>query len=350
MAINLKKFNKDEFGKVIIPEKIFKFKFKEELQKLYEKLYFDNINYAIITNLMALSIILSIVCFFLGYDLIYSTFNNAFFAFHTKFAVIFLSFVFILFFCYYFVLFAFFFMNESKFKNNEREIEEVLPEFLDNLISNIKGGIPLEKALLKSVQNDQKALKAEITLINQKIMMGETIYESLHQFRKRFDSAVINRTIFLIEEGIKNGGNIVAPLERISENLKRIYNLDAEIKANSGGFTTVIKAITLFIAPLLFALATTLLVFIGNLFLLIIKSGSESFSVSAIPSEYNEYLIIFSYSMITLITFFSSLITAELKNEKIHESIKYLPIYVVLGLIIFKVLSKVLLNFFSNIM
>ena len=180
--------------------------------------------------------------------------------------------------------------------------------------------------------------------------MGDNVYKALREFRLRFDSQVVNRTFFLIEEGLRSGGNLAAPLERISNNLKRIYNLESEIKANAGGFSMVIKAITLLVAPLLFSLAITLLTFIGNLFQLIMKSGSDLLPVSQIPPEFSDYLIFFSYSMIILITFFSSLITSELKNEKIHDSVKYLPIYIGLAIIIFNIVSKVLLNFFGSIL
>jgi pilus assembly protein TadC len=347
---NLNKFNKESFGKMIIPEKIFRFKFKEELENIIEKLYFDNLNYLIISNIFFLSLILSLIGYFFVYDYIYILFNDYFYNSIWKSFIIFVSWFILNIFVYYFLLFFYYFKNDAKFKRDEEEIEKDLPEFIDNLVSNIKGGISLEKSLLKSVRPEQKALLKEVTLINQKILMGQDVYQALKEFRLRFESQVINRTFFLIEEGIKGGGNIAAPLERISENLKRIYNLDEEIKGSAGGFSMVIRAITIVVAPLLFALALTLLTFIGNLFQLILKSGSQVLPVAAIPEEFSTYLVIFSYSMIVLITFFSSLITSELKGEKIHESIKYVPIYLILSVIIFNILSKILLGFFGNIL
>jgi pilus assembly protein TadC len=245
--------------------------------------------------------------------------------------------------------FSYFFYHESTFRRAEEEIEEHLPEFLDNLVSNLKGGVSLEKALLKSVRPEQKALLKEVTLINQKIMMGDDVYTALKGFRTRFDSQIIDRTFFLIEEGVKGGGNIAKPLERISENLKRIYNLNDEMKASSGGFSLIISAISMVVAPLLFALALTLLTFIGNLFVLMINSGSGALPVSEVPAEFSVYLVNFSYAMIVLITFFSSLIVSELKNEKVHDAVKYMPIYIVISMLIFNVISKLLLNFFGSI-
>ncbi len=349
--VDLNKISKEEFGKFVVPEKIYKFEYRDQIERLYTKLYFDNIRHTVFANIFVISVCLSLFVFWYMYGVVYSMdlFNHLFYKFHTKFAVMFGLWFLINVFIYYLCLFFYFFMHESKFRKNEAEIEKDLPEFIDNLVSNLKGGISLEKALLKSIGFDQKALKYEVTLINQKIMMGTNVYQALREFRERFDSEIINRTFFLIEEGVKGGGNLAAPLERISENLKRIYMLNDEIKASSGGFSIVIRVITILVAPLLFALALTLLNFIGNLFKLIASAGSDIISVSEIPIEFGDYLTIFSYSMIFLITFYSSLITSELKNEKIHESIKYLPIFVVLAIILFRIFTSFLLGMFGNI-
>ncbi len=351
--LGLKKLTKEEFGKILLPEKIYTLHFKKELENVYSKIYFDNINYTIISNLFLLSTIIALIAYLFTYPYIYSFFYNYFVkGFGWKVAIIFISWFLYSLIFYLGTIFGYFFFIDSKVKKNEVEIEADLPEFIDNLVSNLKGGISLEKALIQSVRKGQDALKAEVTLINEKIMTGKSVTQALYEFRKRYDSPIINRTIFLIEEGVKGGGNLSAPLERISENLKTIYNLDDEIKGNTGGFSVVIRVITLVIAPLLFALAITLLTFIGNLFALISKGNQDGgFSfLSAIGPEYVDYLIVFSYAMLIMITFFSSLITSQLKNEKIYTALKYLPIYILIVIILFNTFTSVLLGFFGNIL
>lgn len=350
--MNIKKINKEEFGKLVTPEKIYKLNFKEELEKLYEKLYFDNINYTLMTNFFFLAIIISFILYLFLYPYIY-IYANSYIRenFLYKFVVLFITWFAINMFSYYSIIFGFFLYNDSKFKKDQTEIEKVLPEFIDNLVSNLKGGISLEKAMIKSVRKEQRALLKEVTLINEKIMMGKSTLEALTEFRNRYNSPVLNRTIFLMEEGIKGGGNLAAPLERISENLKRVFELEEEIKSNSGGFSVIITMITLVVAPLLFALALTLLTFIGNLFKIMSESNVDTFfSAAEIPPEFSQYLIYFSYAMIVLITFFSSLITSHLKNEKIYTALKYLPVYIILAIMLFNVFSDVLLGFFGNIL
>lgn len=348
--MNLNKVNKKEFGEALIPEKIYKLSYRDELEKLYEKLYFDNIHYSVISNIFALSQLLALVLYIFAYPTIYVYFYSYLTSgFTWKYIVIFLTWSAFSIVSYYLLLLSYFFYHDTKFQKIEKEIEDCLPEFIDNLVSNLKGGISLEKALLKSVRKEQTALLKEVTLINEKIMMGKSVEEALMEFKDRFDSPILNRTLFLLDEGIKGGGNLAEPLAKISQNLKKLYELNEEIKANAGGFTIIIKAITLLITPLLFALALTLLTFIGNLFAILTKSSQEFSFLRPIPPEFSIYLQIFSYAMIVLITFFSSLIIAQLKNEKIYESIKYIPIYILISIFLYIEFSKLLLSFFGNI-
>lgn len=349
--VNLRKTNKYELGKTLIPQKIYKLEIKKELELVYQKLYFNNVNYIIITNIFFLAALLSIIIYVLSYGLVIDFFGEYLRkGIISKYLTIFSTYFVTNLLVYYGLLIGYFLYNDSKFKKIENDLEKNLPEFIDNLVSNLKGGISLEKALLKSVRPEQISLVREVTLINEKIMMGKDVVTALREFRQRFSSPVINRTFFLIEEGLKGGGNLATPLERISQNLKRIYQLDEEIKSSSGGFAVVIRGITLIVAPLLFALALTLLSFIGDLFELLSNSGSQLGFVTTLPPEFSTYLLNFSYAMIVLITLFSSLITSQLKNEKTYTALKYLPIYVLVSLLLFDFISSLMLGFFGSIL
>ena len=359
--VNLKKINKEEFGKLVMPEKIFKLKIKSELENLIEKVHFDNLNYLIITNIFIISLIISFSTYLIFFEKIFEIFNFITFGlifkslseilenFSLKIIYIFITFFINSILTYYFILFIYFFNINSKYKITQDKIEKDLPEFIDGLVSNIKGGISLEKSLLKSVRKGQKELLHEVTLINEKILMGKTTIEALREFKNRYDSEILSRTIFLIEEGIKGGGNIAKPLERISENLKKVYMLNEEIKGSAGGFAIIIQSISILIAPLLFALAITLLTFIGDLMGLLSETNVSILSTGEIPPEFKTYLVTFSFAMIGLITLFSSLITSALKNEKSYEAIKYLPIYIILSIFLYKIFSSILLGFFGGI-
>jgi pilus assembly protein TadC len=350
--IALNKINKEEFGKLAMPNQIFSFKIRDELENIIEKVYFDNINYLKIANLFMLGQLVAFLIFvFFSQEILANSYMKSFSEAGTivYFLGFFLVYTVLSMTTYYLFLFGYFFKINSKYKKAQDNIEKDLPEFIDALVSNLKGGISLERGLLKSVRKEQQDLLKEVTLINEKIMMGKTTLQALREFKDRYDSEILSRTIFLMEEGLRGGGNLSKPLERISQNLKRIYMLNDELKGSAGGFAIIIQAISIVVAPLLFALAITLLTFIGDLFALLADTQVSLFAASEIPDVYNTYLKNFSYAMIALITLFSSLITSSLKNEKSYEAIKYLPIYVAVALFLYSVLAELGVKFFSGI-
>ncbi len=347
--------NKLEFGREIFPDKLLGINIKEDFERIYRILYFDNYDYRKIANLFFLSNILGFVAYLIFFPTIYNILSSDFSVnFNNKATLFMVNFIFIFIFSFlFYVSFILFllFKYEFKYKKKEKNIENSLPDFLENLVSNLKGGIPIEKALIKSVRKDSKDLLEEIIIINERIMLGENVISALRHFRERFESPIISRTFFLIEEGLIGGGNIAKSIETIYKNLINVNNLTQELTANSKGFATIIVLIAVFLSPILFSIAIVLLTFLSNLFVLLSKNtaGSVLFSLKPVPSEFITYLRFFSYSVLGVISLFSSLIVAELKNEKIYNSIKYVPLFLMLSLIIYYFASKILLSFFSNI-
>ena len=341
--------NTYKIGKLLTPKKIFKFGFEKNIENIYEKVHFKKFDYRIIFNIYFLSII---TCFFLYLFILYEFFfllENFFQTLTTLFIFVFVFFTLLLFSIYYFLLVSYFIYKENIFIKKEENIERDLPEFLDNLTSNIKGGISIEKSLILSVPKNNPDFLKEITHINSKILLGKSVYESLREFKNRFDGAIIQRTMILILEGLKGGGNIEKALEKISENLKDVYLLNDEIKASSSGFSIIIRILTLVVTPVLFSLSITLLSFMNKLFSLFEKSENTPISFSQVPIEFFTYLTYFSYAMIILTSFFSTLIIAHLKNQKFHALFRYLILSSIFGIIFYNILSDYLIEVFSNI-
>ena len=348
--VSFKKLDMKDWGKVLTPDKLFILKYKTELESIYEKVNFRSLNYAIIFKLFFSSVLLSVCAYLFSYEILLKYFSlylqDEWFIGILTIFVTFFAYNLIVYYC---LLIGYFIYNDAKYRVIEEDIEKDLPEFIDNLVSNLKGGISIEKAILKSVRHEQKSLLKEVTLINEKIMMGKGVHQVLEEFRARFSSPVINRTFLLIGEGVRGGGNLTAPLEKISTNLKKVYLLDEEIKNSSAGFSLVIRSIALVIAPLLFSLAMTLLIFVRDLFELLSKSGGELGSFTSIPQEFVSYLEVFSYAMLCLITIFSCLITSQLKNERQFTAFKYIPFYLAVVILVFNFTSSLLIDFFGNI-
>lgn len=347
--MNKEIISKKTIGKLLTPKYIFSLPYKERLEIVYERVKSDRINMSIVFYVFLISFLMGFSIFLFLFDRIYFLFLE--YMKSTPYQLIFLTILatIINLFTYFSSLFALLIYYDSKVKKYEEEIERDLPGFLDNLVSNLKGGYGLEKAMTKSVREGQMALQKEVQLINEKVLSGIPVIDALEGMKERFNSPIVSRTFFLIIEGLKSGGNMTQPLERISTNLKKIYLLNDEIKSSVGGFTIIIRAIGSFLSPALFALAITLLVFIGDLIVLISAGESQTFDVSEIPEDFVKYLVWFSYSIIILVSIFSSLIIAQLQNEQVYRALKSIPITIVVSCSIYYFLSDFLIAFFSNI-
>ncbi|MCH8519338.1 MAG: type II secretion system F family protein [Nanoarchaeota archaeon] len=336
-------------GKLLMPNKILSLQYSDKIKVAYERVNGEKIRYEIMFYFYISSFFLSLIISFYLLDYVYFFLENFMNSTLYQVGIFTLYFSIIQISVYYGILIGYLIKFDSKITQYEINVEKDLPDFLDNLISNLKGGLILEKALMRSVRDDQKELLHEVTLINEKILSGTSVEKALSEMRERFNSQIISRTLFLIIEGLKGGGNLSAPLERISNNLKKLYLLDSEVKSSVGGFTVVIKAIGGFLAPALFALAITLLVFIGDLLVLLSSSGTNVIAMSELPENFVFYLVTFSYSMIVLVSIFSNLITSQLKNEEGYKALKSIPITIILSSFLYYYLSDILIAYFSNI-
>ena len=336
-------------GKILLPTKIFSLDYANKLKIGYERVNGEKLRFNIIFYMYVSSFFIGLIISFLLFDDMYFLLEDYLSIFIYQLIIFTLYFAVIQVLVYWGILIGYLIKFDSKITQYEKNVEKDLPDFLDNLISNLKGGLILEKALMRSVRDDQKELLKEVTLINEKILSGVSVQQALEEMKNRFNSPIIARTMFLIIEGLRGGGNLSAPLERISNNLKKLYLLDNEVKSSVGGFTVVIKAIGGFLAPALFALAITLLVFIGDLLILLAASGTNVITMTELPEEFVTYLIIFSYSMIVLVSIFSNLITSQLKNEEGYKALKTIPVTIVLSSFLYYYLSDVLIAYFSNI-
>jgi pilus assembly protein TadC len=342
-------FNSRDLGKLLIPKKILSISYEKALLTSYQNVFFSKLDYSIITNIFSISFFASLIAYLYIYSnfLVYMLSDETIWLelLYTYFIWLILNLL-----IYYLFLLYYYFSIENKFNKNKLIVENAMPEFLDSLLSNIKGGNTIEESLLKSCPPNNPIFLKEISQINTKIVLGKSLDQALIEFEHKFNSEVLNRTFTLLLEGLKEGGDIEKPLDKISENLKNIYYLNKELVASTSGFVVIIKSISLVVTPILFALSLTLLTFINDLFSLFQDSKIDFIASDEVPDDFFLYLKIFSYVMIITISFFSSLIIANLKSEDFLASIKYLLINIAIGIFLYNILSSLLLSAFGSIL
>ncbi|UCD03324.1 MAG: type II secretion system F family protein [Candidatus Aenigmatarchaeota archaeon] len=220
-----------------------------------------------------------------------------------------------------------------------RFVDEILPDALLLLSANIRAGYIPSRALILSARKEFGPLSVAIRKAGKEIMTGASIEEGMKEIPERIRSQDLIRTIKLIIEGIKGGGQIVTLLEENAIDIRRRQAIRKEIKANIMMYAIFIAFAGCLGAPGLYALSGYLTSTTSSLSPDIAGSAQISDKVAFIQmggvqiSE--EFLFQFSIAAILITTIFGGLILGLINSGREKDGLKYAPILSVIAILVF---------------
>lgn len=216
-------------------------------------------------------------------------------------------------------------------------IEDVLPDFLDLASSNIRSGMTIDKALWAAIRPQFGVLAKEMEMVAKQTMSGEDLEKALIDFGEKYDSPTLRRTVHLIVEGINAGGHIADLLDRIAVNLQHTATLRKEMAANVTTYVIFITFASIVAAPALYGLSHQLVVItqeiLGNA-----EVGGESpigMSIGGGGGIAEADFTIFAILSISITAFFSAAIISTIKKGNIRSGIRQIPIFIVVGIVVY---------------
>jgi Flp pilus assembly protein TadB len=247
------------------------------------------------------------------------------------------------------IIYLYFSLNITIYKRT-KEIEGILPDYLQVVSSNLKGGLSFEKALWAAIKPEFGVIAKEVTMIYKKVMTGNDLTDALNEFTEKYDSPILRRSFDLIIGEVESGGKIADIVDRVIENIRKTKALKEEMSASTLTYMIFIGAIVIIIAPGLFALSYYLLhVMIGfSAQLSNLNSPNMPISFSA-DSVNPEDFKTFSLMAILMISFFSSLIMSLIEKGDIKGGIKYIPAFMVSSVIFYYIFLAAFGYFFGGI-
>ena len=325
----------EEFGKAFVPKR-----FIPNLRKYLLKAGFNEVPYkffGVLFYVSALITTLIFVVFIYPYLKKFSLVEIYIFSFVGWFVVQ-------LFFATLFILLVYFYLD-LKIYHRTKRMEEQLPEFLQILSSNLKGGMIFESALWASVKPRFNILGNEMAKASKKVMTGYDLSKALEELSDKYDSLMLRRTVDLIISEAEGGGNVAELIDKIVDNLKENKALKDEMSASAIAYVIFISIIVIVVSPLLFALSFHLLILITNF---ITKISLATQRVSSLPFAFTKVNVnpqdfrIFSMASIFVIAFFSSLIVSIVEKGDMKSGLKYIPIYVFGSMALYFVFMRIL--------
>jgi len=231
--------------------------------------------------------------------------------------------------------------------NRVKHMEEILPNYLQLVASNIRSGMMIDKALWLAIRPRFGVLAKEMEMVAKKSMAGEDIIIALKYFAKKYDSELIKRSIGLLVDGMESGGKIASLLNKISWSIREAQITRKEMAANVTTYVIFISFTVLVAAPFLYALGHTLLIVMQKI-LPNIRGGGIGISIGNIGITPKEFTT-FSILSLSITSFMSAMIVSTIQKGSVKAGIKYVPVFIATTVILFIIAKTILGSVFGGL-
>lgn len=224
---------------------------------------------------------------------------------------------------------------DIKIYRRTKELEEVLPDFLQLASSNISAGMPIDRALWFAIRPNFGVLAKEVEDVAKATLAGEDLEKSLVDFTERYDSLLLKRSINILLEGMASGGEMADLLNKIALDIQETRILKKEMSANVATYAIFITFASIVMAPVLFGLATELLGIIVNITSsLDLSSSSSMMNIKASPEMLTNFRY-FCLMMLTVSGGMSAAIVSVIRRGNVKDGLRDIPIYILVSIIIY---------------
>jgi hypothetical protein len=242
--------------------------------------------------------------------------------------------------------------------NRQKQIEEVLPDFLQICAANVRAGMSIERALWFAARPEFGLLSEEIANTTRRTFGGEPFNQALRKLAKKFNSRQLSRTINLIIEESSSGGEVATLLDKCSWDARQVQILHKEIAQMMLMYVIFIVFAACIGAPLLYGLSYQLIGATNKIWGDVAKQNPGGFPkvgmMSSLlqprpPKVSTEDFYKFAIIATILVTFSASMIVAVINTGSWINGFKYAPFFVGLGLVVFFAVTLIFSLLFASI-
>jgi len=213
------------------------------------------------------------------------------------------------------------------------KIDAIFPDFVRDLAESRRAGMTFTKAILFASKGNYGILTPEIQKISQQVSWGTSITDALFSFSERVKTKSIKRTISLIIEASKSGGNVADVLDVAARDAREIKMLETERKTDMASYVVVVYVgMFVFLAILLILCTSFIPAMVGNEG----SSGLQGVMGSGASASLHEIVSTFFYACIVQ-GFGSGLVAGVFEDGTITASTKHVFIMVFISWLMFKI-------------
>jgi len=253
-----------------------------------------------------------------------------------------------------------YFWIDQMAEGSGKRVEKVLPDVLELIASNIKSGLTTERAIFTAARPEFGMLSVELKNASKKILSGERIETALAELPQKIKSIALERTIWLLVQGIKSGGQIADLLLQLGTDQREENGMRDEIQANISMYILLIFFAAAFGAPLLFGISS---IIVG-----VLSQQTANLSISSadiqqyaqmssigrffgIPTVGITEEFVAGFATITLVvtSIFAAFTIGAINAGSEKKGVKFIPIIMAISLVLFFAVRIVLGEMLGNI-
>jgi len=212
-----------------------------------------------------------------------------------------------------------------------RKIDDRFPDFIRDLAESRRAGMTFTKAIMYSAKGDYGLLTPEIQKIARQISWGSSVENAFKAFAGRVNTKLIRRTVSLIIEASRSGGNVADVLDAATKDARELKLLEAERRAGMLSYVAVI-----YVGMGVFLLI--IIVLCKSLLPSMLTEGSEGVSVAlgkASSISLSDVTYLFFYAALVQ-TGGMGVIAGVFEEGNIVSGVKHMFIMILLSWLIFK--------------
>ena len=232
-----------------------------------------------------------------------------------------------------------------------KKMEEVFPDFISLMSSNLRAGMTVDRALVLSARKEFAPLDKEIMQVGKDILTAREISEALYDMGQRIGSEDIRKTIQLITSGIRSGGSLSILLEHTASNIRGRNFVKKKAASNVLMYVIFIFFAVAIGAPLLFALSSVLVQIMASIFADVPVTATNAnlpFTIGSINISL-DFIIYYSAFFITVSAVLASLILGLVSDGNEKDGLKYTIPLVLIGLTVFFLARLILSSYFADV-
>lgn len=214
------------------------------------------------------------------------------------------------------------------------KIDNRFPDFVRDLAESRRAGMTFTKAIMYSSRGNYGVLTLEIQKIARQISWGSSIDNALNAFAKRVKTKLIRRTVSLIIEASRSGGNVADVLDAASRDAREIKLIESERRASMMSFVAVIYVGMGVFLLILVVLCTSLLPSMVGTGSQALYEGTMVGASSSVMSQYDVTQLFFCAALIQ--SGLMGLVTGVFEEGNAIAGVKHTFIMMLITWLIFK--------------